>query len=335
MTCTDAELIDRVSKGDMDAFSILIGKYSNAVYGVAYSKLGDFHIAEDIAQEVFVKTYRKIPSIKEPEKLASWLYAVTTRECLDWFRSNQKKTTYEFMEQMEVLQLETTEDKLLRKEFQHDVWRALNTLSEANRIVTVLYYIDNYKVREIADFLNLSIEAVESRLRRSRTILKKEMLSTVNNNLSENKLQDEFKKKVFQDERMPEANFRRVAMGQSEFDDIDMHKTNFSNVNMEGTRFDNINMSKTTFNDINMHTVKFNEVGLWEIEVSNSEMGEAYFHDIHVYGKGNKFERCQLNGTSFVDCDLSNVDIRDCKISGFTVNGVSLEALLESYHQNK
>jgi RNA polymerase sigma factor (sigma-70 family) len=333
--CTDAELVNKVCIGDMDAFSALISKYSNAVYGVAYGKLGDFHIAQDIAQEVFVKTYRKLPNLKEPEKLASWLYAVTTRECMDWFRSNKKKTTYELMEQMEVSELESTEDKLLRKELQQDVWKALNTLSEANRIVTILFYIDNYKVREIADFLDLSIEAVESRLRRSRTILKREMLSTVNNNLSENKLQDEFKKRVFQDERMPETNFRRVAMGESEFDDIDMPKTNFSNVNMAGTKFDNINMSSTSFNDINMHLVKFNEVGLWEIEVSNSELGEAYFHDIHLYGKGNKFERCQLNGTSFVECDLSNVEIKDCNLSGITVNGISLEALLESHNRNK
>lgn len=98
MTCTDAELVDKVCKGDMDAFSVLIGKYSNAVYGVAYGKLGDFHTAQDIAQEVFVKTYRKLPNLKEPEKLASWLYAVTARECMDWFRSNKKKTAYEFMQ---------------------------------------------------------------------------------------------------------------------------------------------------------------------------------------------------------------------------------------------
>jgi uncharacterized protein YjbI with pentapeptide repeats len=229
----------------------------------------------------------------------------------------------------------SVEDKLLRKELQRDVWKALNTLSEANRIVTILYYIDNYKVREIADFLDLSIEAVESRLRRSRRILKKEMLSTVNNNLSENKLPNEFQKKVFEDERMPETNFRRVAMGQSEFDDIDMPKTNFSNVNMEGTRFDDINMTSTVFHNINMTLVKFDEVGLWEIEVGNSQMGTAYFHDIKLHGKGNKFERCQLNGTSFVNCDLSNVDIRDCNISGLTVNGISLEVLLESYNKSK
>lgn len=67
MVCTDAELVNRVCKGDIDAFSEIISKYANAVYGVAYGKLGDFHTAQDIAQEVFVKTFRKLSSLKEPE----------------------------------------------------------------------------------------------------------------------------------------------------------------------------------------------------------------------------------------------------------------------------
>lgn len=336
MIGTDAELVDKVCKGEIDAFSELISKYANAVYGAAYSKLGDFHTAQDIAQEVFVKTFRKLSSIKEPEKLGSWLYAVTTRECMDWFRSNKKESAYESMEQIDVPQLETTEDKLLKKELCSEIWNALNTLSEGNRIVTILYYIDDYKIREISDFLGISIEAVESRLRRSRTLLKKEMLNTVNENLNQNKLNDEFKKKIFQDERMPESQFRRVAMGESDFDDIDMHKTRFFNINLEGSGFDNINMSKTIFHDINMHLAKFVEVGLWEIEVYKCALGGAYFHDITMdLGKSNRFENCELNGTSFLNCNLSNVDIKDCDISGLTINGVSIEALLENYNNNK
>jgi len=335
VVCTDAELVNRVCKGDIDAFSEIISKYANAVYGVAYGKLGDFHTAQDIAQEVFVKTFRKLSSLKEPEKLGSWLYAVTTRECIDWFRSNRNDAVYSLPETVDIPQLETTEDKLLRNELRNEVWSALNTLSEANRTVTILYYINDYKIREISDFLGLSVDAVESRLRRSRTLLKKEMLSMVNENLNQNRLKDEFKKKIFQDERMPETQFRRVVMDESDFDDIDMNKTRFCNINLEGSRFDNINMSKTIFNDINMHLAKFVDVGLWEIEVGKCEMGGAYFHDITMEGKSNKFENCELMGTSFLNCNLSNVDIKDCDISGLKINGVSVEALLESYNKNK
>ncbi|MCR8658686.1 sigma-70 family RNA polymerase sigma factor [Paenibacillus endoradicis] len=332
MAGVDAELIDRVRNGDNDAFSELISKYANAVYGVAYGKLGNFHAAEDIAQEVFLKTYRRLSNVKEPEKLGSWLYAVTTRECMDWFRSRKSKTVYELVDQLDTPQLETTEDKLLRKELQSEVWDALNTLSEANRTVTILYYIDDYKIREISDFLSISVEAVESRLRRSRKLLKKEMLRMVNENLNENKLNEQFKKKVFEDERMTETQFRRIAMGESDFDDIDMYKTRFYNINLEGSKFDNINMSKTYFNDINMHLAKFEEVGLWDIEIGKCAMGGAYFHDIALEGKSNRFENVELTGTTFRNCNLSNVDIKDCDTTGLTINGISIEALLESYN---
>ncbi|TYP76795.1 sigma-70 family RNA polymerase sigma factor [Paenibacillus methanolicus] len=333
MTSTDSELVAKVRNGDIDAFSELIGKYANAVYGVAYSKVGDFHTAQDVAQEVFVKIFRKLEHLKEPEKLRSWIYSVTARECMDWFRSNKYEAVYQRAEAIDAVQLETTEDALLKKEFRNEVWNALNTLSEANRIVTVLYYIDDYKAREIGDFLGLSVEAVESRLRRSKTLLKKEMLSMVNENLNRNKLNDEFRKKIFQDKRMPETLFRRVVMEESGFDDIDMSKANFVNINLENSKFDNINMSKAVFHDINMHLAKFDDVGLWEIEVSNCEMGGAHFHDVSLQGKANTFERCELNGTSFLNCNLSNVDIRDCNISGLRINGISIDILLESYNR--
>lgn len=332
MTNLNSDLVVRMRNGDIRAFSELIGEYANLVYGIAYSKLGDFHIAQDIAQEVFIKLFRKIDQLKEPEKVSSWLYAVTTRECIDWFRSNKYEAAYELTEKMDAPQLETTEDRLLKKEFHDEVWNALNTLSEGNRIVTILYYIDDYKMKEIGEFLGISVEAVESRLRRSRTLLKKEMLSMVNENLNQNKLNDDFKKKVFQDERMSETQFRRIAMGESDFDDIDMYKTNFYNINLENSKFNNINMSKTVFHDINMHQVKFDDVGLWEIEVCNSEMGGAHFRDITLQeGKVNTFERCDLNGTSFLNCNLSNVDIKDCNISGLKINGISIDVLLKNY----
>ncbi|WP_314591838.1 sigma-70 family RNA polymerase sigma factor [Paenibacillus terrigena] len=331
MTGTEVARNDRVSKRDMEAFEDLINKYANAVYGIAYSKVGDFHTAQDIAQEVFVKAYRKCSSLREPDKMGSWLYTVTTRECMDWFRLSKQSRACGLTEDVDLPQLETTEDQLLKKELRHEIWDALNTLSEVNRTVTILYYIDEYKIREISDLLALSVDAVESRLRRSRKLLKKEMLRIVSDNLNANKLNDAFKKKVFQDERMSETKFHRVSMGKSDFNDIDMFGTQFYNVNLQDSRFDNINMSKTFFHDINMQHVKFEEIGLWDIEVCNSAMGGANFHHIKQEGKGNRFDSCELQGTTFVQCNLANVDIQDCDITGMKINGIPIEELLKHY----
>ncbi|GAB6927868.1 hypothetical protein JCM10914A_18510 [Paenibacillus sp. JCM 10914] len=329
------ESVDQVDKGDVaDVFSEVVSKYANAVYGVAYGKLGNYHTAQDIAQEVFIKTFRHLSNLKKPEKLGNWLYVITVRECIDWFRSSKNKMLHEWTEKAEEAQAETVEDHLLRQELRHEVWNALNTLSEVNRTIIILYYMDEYKIREISEFLGLSVDAVESRLRRSRRLLKKEMLCMVNEDLNQNKLNDEFKKRVFQDERMSQSQFHRVVMGESDFEDIDMYSTRFSNINLEGSHLENINMSRSIFRDINMHQVRFDDVGLWEIEVHHCELGGAYFHDIMKKGEGNRFENCELNGTIFLNCNLSNVDIKDCDISGLTINGISIQALLEHYNNS-
>ncbi|AIQ77076.1 hypothetical protein [Paenibacillus odorifer] len=62
MTCTDAELVDKVCKGDMDAFSVLIGKYSNAVYGVAYGKLGVFIPHKTLPKRFLLKPIANYPT---------------------------------------------------------------------------------------------------------------------------------------------------------------------------------------------------------------------------------------------------------------------------------
>lgn len=319
MPITEAELVEEVYKGDIDAFNKLISRYTNAVYGVAYSKLGDFHIAQDIAQEVFVKAYKKLSYLKQPDKVGSWLYSVTTRECIDWLRSN-KQEFCELEDSIGVTQQETAEEKLLKKEVSENVWKALNSLSEGNRLVTILYHIDDYKIKDIANFLGVSIDAVESRLRRSRKLLKKELLGMVDESLNKNKLGEEFKQKVFQDERMPESLFRNVCMGQTEFDNADMSNVKFHNINMTGVKFDDINMDNSTFYNVNMY----------EIDIGKAWIGGAYIHDVIMEkGKSNKFENCELNGTLFKNCSLSNVDITDCNITGLKINGVLIEELLE------
>ena len=161
MVCTDVELINRVCKGDIDAFSEIISKYANAVYGVAYGKLGDFHTAQDIAQEVFVKTFRKLSNIKEPEKLGSWLYAVTTRECIDWFRSNRNEAVYDLLETVDIPQLETTEDKLLRNELRNEVWNALTPYQRS--IVQSQFFTTSMIIRLGKSVISLEYQSMQLR----------------------------------------------------------------------------------------------------------------------------------------------------------------------------
>ena len=85
----DAKLIQRVLKGDDTAFSTLVKKYQKPVHALAWRKVGDFHIAEEITQDTFLKAYQKLAMLKEPQRFLSWLYVIATNHCKAWLR---KKT---------------------------------------------------------------------------------------------------------------------------------------------------------------------------------------------------------------------------------------------------
>lgn len=88
MSYSDAELIKRTLDGDETAFGFLVDKYKGAVHALAYRKVGDFHIAEEITQDTFLKAYQKLRTLKEPKHFSGWLYVIAARCCISF---NRKK----------------------------------------------------------------------------------------------------------------------------------------------------------------------------------------------------------------------------------------------------
>jgi RNA polymerase sigma factor (sigma-70 family) len=195
MTDKELELVIRAANGNADAFGQLISKYSNTVYAVAYSRLGDFHYAEDVAQEVFIKAWYNFDKLDEPNKFGGWLLSITRNSAKDIAR--KIKQTMEFDEQIMNSDLpQTIEAEVIRRENNKTVWAALNGMEEKYRIVTVLYFISGFKAREISNLLGISLSAVESRLRRSKEKLKKELYEMAKQTLESQKLGSEFEQKV-------------------------------------------------------------------------------------------------------------------------------------------
>lgn len=191
----DAELVHSILHGNKDDFDKLVQRYSNIVYGTAYNKLSDFHLAEDIAQEVFLKAYLHIDSLKEPDKVGNWLYSITVTTCIDWLRKN--KNTLLDIEGLETsASNEITEERVLQNELRSETWKVLNSLPASSKLITILYYMSGYKAKDIAEILNLTVAAVESRLHRIKQKLRKEMLSMVADDLGSKKLGEEFQGRV-------------------------------------------------------------------------------------------------------------------------------------------
>ncbi|MFB9324607.1 sigma-70 family RNA polymerase sigma factor [Paenibacillus aurantiacus] len=174
----ETNLVIAAAGGDMEAFAALVRTYTNAVCAVAYNLLRDYYLAQDIAQETFLKAYRSLNDLQQPEKFGSWLYAIALRLSIDYKRSAARK----FRLQEELGQLASHEDKryaedFTRHEMSLDVEQALQQLDDTSRAILLSYYVSEIKMPEIARLLNMSVAAVESRMRRSRKLLKESHLS--------------------------------------------------------------------------------------------------------------------------------------------------------------
>ncbi|AJY77634.1 RNA polymerase subunit sigma-24 [Paenibacillus beijingensis] len=166
---SDHQLIIDAQSGDFEAFRMIVLHYSNAMLSVAYSVLGDFYEAQDVAQEVFVKCYKSLPTLKDPSRLGSWLYSIAHRTSLDFVKKKKASVHYD---ETNAPQTDNVNEWLDRHVIQEAVWKALQTLEGKSKSAIVLYYLSDWSMKEIAHFLDLSLSAVESRIRRARETLK-------------------------------------------------------------------------------------------------------------------------------------------------------------------
>ena len=177
----DVELIHRILDGDDTAFSDLVEKYQRQVHALAWRKIGDFHFAEEITQDTFLKAYKKLATLKKPHQFAGWLYVIATHCCQDWLRKKQIET--ESLEDIDSEKLEPEaysryvaeqEAKAIAETQRQVVKKLLATLPESERTVITLHYFGEMTCEQMSEFLGVSANTIKSRLRRARNRLKKE-----------------------------------------------------------------------------------------------------------------------------------------------------------------
>ena len=181
MKNTDAALIYRTLNGDDNAFAELVKKYQKQVHALVWRKIGDFHTAEEITQDVFLKAYQRLATLKKPQSFVSWLYVIAANDCSTWLR--KKRLWMQSLEDTSGTQLEKAtysgyliaENERTAAEAQRDVVKKLLAkLQESERTVMTLYYFGEMTCREISEFLGVSVGAIKSRLDRARHRLEKE-----------------------------------------------------------------------------------------------------------------------------------------------------------------
>ncbi len=171
----DVQLIRKILSGDDAAFSILVEKHRKSVHALAWRKIQDFHYAEEIMQDTFLRAYKKLPTLKNPNQFAGWLHVIANRLCIDWIR--KQKPVVQSLEDTHQEEIESSsytyhmskQRVSERTEYcQVLVKRLLEKLPENERAVVTLYYLDEMSTKEIGKFMGVSVNTITSRLRRAR-----------------------------------------------------------------------------------------------------------------------------------------------------------------------
>ena len=181
----DVQLIRKILSGDEAAFSILVNKYQKSVHALAWRKIQDFHHAEEIMQDTFLRAYKKLPTLKNPHQFAGWLHVIANRLCIDWIRKQnrmqEQKLVVQSLEDTPPEEIEASsythymsEQRMTEKtERYHElVKRLLEKLPENERAVVTLFYLDEMSTKEIGKFMGVSVNTITSRLQRARKRLR-------------------------------------------------------------------------------------------------------------------------------------------------------------------
>ena len=169
---TEALLIAKARKGDRDAFGELVRHHHPGVVNVVYRMCGDVELAEDAAQDAFIRVWLHLPSFQLGTSLRNWIYRIAVNAALDVLRRNPKTPPANF----ETLSMPDSSDApeivLLEKERALIVQQAILSLTEANRSVLTLREYGGLSYQEISATLNIPLGTVMSRLNYARERLK-------------------------------------------------------------------------------------------------------------------------------------------------------------------
>lgn len=189
-------LIVRAQAGDLGAFDVIVQRFEHMAVAYAYSILGDFQLAEDAAQEAFIRAYLDLPMLQEPLAFAAWLRRIVFKQC-DRYSRRGRVQTVPLEADAELCDPGRGPLEVIQQREVHDVvLAAVRALPEPERVVTALYYINGYSVSEVGEFLEVPASTVKNRLHTARRRLRERMTGFVEETLKSHAPGDAFSRQV-------------------------------------------------------------------------------------------------------------------------------------------
>ena len=184
----EAEFIERLKTGDATAFDTLVTRYTGDIYGLLFRITEDAEEAGDLTQETFLSVFKAIKKFRGDADLKTWLFRIAinqSRNRFRWWKRRRREKTVSLdapIGDSETPFHETIsgnfanpEEKILRREREKFLSKALHDLSENFREAVILCDIEGLSYEEIASVLEINIGTVKSRIARGREELRKKL----------------------------------------------------------------------------------------------------------------------------------------------------------------
>jgi RNA polymerase sigma factor (sigma-70 family) len=168
---SDLDYINKIVDGDTSAFAILIDRYKDLVFTLAYKMLKNREEAEEIAQDTFIKIYKSVGKFKGDSKFSTWVYKVTYNTCLDYLKKMKRGINITYIEDFDLQQLKTIDkisnaiDENEKNQLIHD---CLNLLPSEEAFLLTLFYFEQQSTEEIAKVMDTNANNIKIKLYRTR-----------------------------------------------------------------------------------------------------------------------------------------------------------------------
>ncbi|MGB0424236.1 MAG: RNA polymerase sigma factor [Flavobacteriales bacterium] len=167
---SDEDLVEVIVKEKKhEHFGILYDRYSEKVYHKCISFVHDAELAQDLAHDVFLKTFVNLSKFESRSKFSTWLYSLTYNFCIDYLRKNNKyiMENDDQLHQFPDIDEEATERELLSMEALR-LKKVLEIIPHADKMILLMKYQDELSIKDIMEGLNLSESAVKMRVKRAK-----------------------------------------------------------------------------------------------------------------------------------------------------------------------
>ena len=165
-------LVERAQRGDHDAFAVLVDVFVARLDSAARLILRDHELARDAVQDGFIKAWRSLPTLRDPDRFEAWLRSLVARSCIDQLRRRGRRPIEVELTPIDGPSISDTSASFADRELLDEI---LRRLTPEWRAVVVLHYYFDLPLPEVAQALRIPVGTAKSRLHRSLALMREAM----------------------------------------------------------------------------------------------------------------------------------------------------------------